>query len=68
VMGNMKANADNARRFVGAVLDELSKEEHADLVSAKHLEGGIKMSVSTSPAGRSEAAVKRMEWLFPGVF
>ena len=40
VMGNMKANGENARRYVGAVLDELSKEEHDDLVKAKHLEIG----------------------------
>src|SRR5438034_5590182 len=36
VMGHMKANGANARRFVGAVLDELSKEEHGDLVKGKH--------------------------------
>ena len=68
VMGNMKANAENARRFVGSVLDELSKEEHADLVLAKHLEGQIKFAMSTAPQGRSEEAKKKMEWLFPGYF
>ena len=68
VMGHMKANSLNARRFVGAVLDELSKEEHKDLVSAKHLEGNVKFGISTASAGRSQAALKKMQWLFPGYF
>lgn len=68
VMGHMKANAINARRFIGAVLDELSKEEHEDLVSAKHLAGGRKFGVSTHTEGRSKAALEKMQWLFPGYF
>lgn len=68
VMGHMKANSLNARRFVGVVLDELSKEEHRDLVSAMHLEGNIKFGLSTAPAGRSEAALARLKWLFPEDF
>nr|POE49145.1 s-methyl-5'-thioadenosine phosphorylase [Quercus suber] len=69
VMGNMKANAENARRFVGAVLDELSKEEHRDLVLAKHLEGQSKFAGSiTAPAARSEEAKKKLGWLFPAYF
>lgn len=65
VMGHMKANSVNARRFVGAVLDELSKEEHADLVSAKHYEGHRRFGVSTAPAGVGEEAKKRLRFLFP---
>ena len=69
VMGNMKANAENARRFVGVVLDELSKEEHTELVLAKHLEGEMKFAGGmTAPAGRSEEALKKLAWLFPGYF
>ncbi|KAF2767273.1 Methylthioadenosine phosphorylase [Teratosphaeria nubilosa] len=69
VMGNMKANAENARRFVGAVLDELSKEEHTDLVAAKHLEGSVKFAGGiTAPDGRSPEAVKKLGWLFSGYF
>ncbi|KAK4579850.1 S-methyl-5-thioadenosine phosphorylase [Recurvomyces mirabilis] len=69
VMGNMKANSLNARRFVGAVLNELSKEEHKDLVLAKHLEGGMKFSGAvTAPAGRSDQAKKNIGFLFPGYF
>jgi 5'-methylthioadenosine phosphorylase len=68
VMGHMKANSLNARRFVGAVLDELSKEEYKDLVSARHLEGQSRMCVSTAPAGWKKEALERMEWLFPGSF
>jgi len=69
VMGHMKANAGNARRVVGAVLDELSKEEHADLVLAKHLEGQTKFAAGmTGPHGRKAEAVKKLSWLFPGYF
>ncbi|KAK5136760.1 hypothetical protein LTR08_002056 [Meristemomyces frigidus] len=69
VMGNMKANAENARRFVGAVLDELSKDEHENLVLAKHVEGSVKFAGGiTAPAGRSKEAKERIAWLFPGYF
>lgn len=69
VMGNMKANSENARRFVGAVLDELSKEEHAELVAAKHLEGSMKFAGGmTAGPGRSAQAKEKLGWLFPGYF
>lgn len=69
VMGNMKANAENARRFVGAVLDELSKEEYADVVLARHLEGQMKMGGAvTAPEGRGKEVMEKMEWLFAGYF
>lgn len=69
VMGNMKANGENARRFIGSVLDELSKEEHGDLVLAKHLAGQTKFAGSiTAEAGRKEEAKRKIEWLFPGYF
>jgi 5'-methylthioadenosine phosphorylase len=69
VMGHMKANAENARRFVGAVLDELSKEEHGEQVLAKHLNGQAKFAGSiTAKEGRSERALEKMSWLFPGYF
>ena len=68
VMGNMKANALNARRFIGAVLDELSKEEHAELVAAGHLNESVRHSSSTHKDGMREEAIVRMEYLFPGYF
>ncbi|KAL2351306.1 nucleoside phosphorylase domain-containing protein, partial [Cryomyces antarcticus] len=69
VMGNMKANAENARRFVGAVLDELSKEEHAELVLAKHLEGQTRFAGGiTAKEGRGREAKEKIAWLFPGYF
>ena len=67
-MGHMRANAVNARRFIAAVLDELSKEEHADLVKATHLEGGRKFGVSTHPDGQVQEAKERLGWLFEGYF
>lgn len=68
VMGNMRANAANARRFIAAVLDELSKEEHDELVRATHLAGSRKFGISTYPAGRSEKALEKLGWLFEGYF
>lgn len=66
VMANMTANAQNARRFVAAVLDELSKEEHAQQVLAHHLEGQSKFCISTAEAGRNPDTLKKLNWMFPG--
>lgn len=69
VMGNMKANSENAHRFIGGVLDELSKEEHSDLISAKHLAGQTRFAGGiTAPAGRGKEAKEKLSWLFPGYF
>jgi 5'-methylthioadenosine phosphorylase len=68
VMGHMKSNAANARRFVTAVLDALAADEHADLVTAKHLAGSIKFGVSTPQTNWSPEAKKKLDWLFPGYF
>jgi 5'-methylthioadenosine phosphorylase len=66
VMGHMKANAENAKMFVAAVLDELCKEENKIVVEAKGVEGMVKMCLSTSRAAVGAEARKRIEWLFPG--
>ncbi|KAJ5020379.1 5'-methylthioadenosine phosphorylase [Bipolaris maydis] len=69
VMAHMKANAENARRFVGAVLNELSKEEHVDQVLAKHLDGQMRFAgAMTKKEGRGQEAEKKLQWLFPGYF
>ncbi len=70
VMEHMSANAVNAKKLVGAVLDELAKMEHSDLVMCKHLEGQTMMAVKyiTKPEGRSKEAVEKVEWMFPGLF
>ena len=68
VMGNMKANSMNARRFVTAVLDALAEDKHAELVQAKHIEGSCKMGLSTPQSHWSADARQRLEWLFPGYF
>lgn len=70
VMGHMAANAVNARKLVGAVLDELSREEHKDIVAATHLVGAATGAVKfiTKKEGRGEEAVKKVEWLYPGIF
>jgi 5'-methylthioadenosine phosphorylase len=68
VMENMVANAANARRFVGVVLDELCKEEHVGLVEARHLEGRTRGGISTEEGGRGKEAVERLRYLFPSYF
>ena len=68
VMGNMKANADNARRFVTAVLDALAGDEHAELVQAKHLAGSVKFGISTPQPHWGPEAHKKLSCLFPGYF
>ncbi|KAL2150706.1 hypothetical protein VTH82DRAFT_7269 [Thermothelomyces myriococcoides] len=68
VMKYMAANSENAKHLVGAVLDELGKQENSDLVLAKHWEGSAQGAVKfmTKPAGRDPEAMKRVEFLFPG--
>lgn len=70
VMKYMSANSVNAKRLVGAVLDQLvaKDREHGDLVLAKHWEGQSAGAVKfmTKPAGRDPAAMERVEYLFPG--
>lgn len=70
VMRYMATNGENAKHLVGAVLDELCKQENSDIVTAKHWEGKSKGAVlfMTKPEGRSPEAVKKIEFLFPGFF
>jgi len=68
VMGHMNANAVNAGRFVAAVLDELTKDEHEALVRAKHLERTIRFSVTTAAGHLSPEVLEKLSWLFPGYF
>ncbi|KAI5922410.1 nucleoside phosphorylase domain-containing protein [Camillea tinctor] len=66
VMRYMEANGRNARRLVGAVLDELCRRP--DLVAAKHWEGASLGAVMfcTKPEGRDPKALERVQYLFPG--
>jgi len=70
VIGHMTANAGNAKRLVGAVLDKLSENEHSDTVLAKHCAGQTTGMIKfmTKEAGRGSEGVKNVEFLFPGVF
>jgi 6-phosphogluconate dehydrogenase len=54
VMGHMKANSENARRFVTAVLDALA--------------GSIKFGVTTPQPHWNAEAKEKLDWLFPGYF
>lgn len=68
VIKYMQANGKNAKRLVGAVLDQLSQLEHSDLVLAKQWEGASQGAVKfmTKPEGRNPEAMKKVEYLFPG--
>lgn len=68
VIKYMQANSQNAKKLVGSVIDRLSQAEHADVVNAKHWEGSSQGAVKfmTKPEGRDPAAMKRVEFLFPG--
>ena len=70
VMGHMAANADNARRLVAAVLDEMAKEEvYEKCVTGWGLEGQTKFAGGmTKLEGRNEETVEKLRWLFPGYF
>lgn len=70
VMKYMKANVNNAKRLVAAVVEQLSENEHSDLVAAKQWEGyaqgGLKFM--TKPEGRDAVAMRNIEYLFPNVW
>ncbi|KAM0331495.1 hypothetical protein ACHAQA_003171 [Verticillium albo-atrum] len=67
VLKYMEANGKNAKRLVGGVLDELSKQENSELVLAKQWEGASQGAVKfmTKPEGRNPEAMKKVEFLFP---
>lgn len=65
VLGHMGANAQNAQKAVAALLGELSKREHAQVVSGKTWEGQARGAGSiTKPEGRGEEVLGRLRWLF----
>ena len=69
VMGNMGANARNAKRAVEAVLGELSREDQGyEKVREGHGWRGMSGGSTgiTKVEGRDREAVKKLEWLFPG--
>jgi 5'-methylthioadenosine phosphorylase len=68
VTANMKSNGENAKHLMGAVLKELARKEHEDLVEARHLEASSKWANCTARAGLKPEAVMRIEWLLPGYF
>ncbi|KAF4595568.1 S-methyl-5'-thioadenosine phosphorylase [Ophiocordyceps camponoti-floridani] len=64
----MQANSGNAKRLVGAVLDQLAKLEHSDLVMARQWDGASRAAVKlmTKAEGRSREAMDKVDYLFPG--
>lgn len=69
VMGHMGANAENAKKVVGKVIEALGKEENQDIVKADRYRGMSRDSAGiTKVEGRGKEAVERMRWLFDGGF
>ena len=69
VVGHMAANVTNARRLVAAVLDELTRPQHADVVRAAHRRRQSKLATGiTHPDGRKPEALRKLQWLFPKYF
>jgi len=72
VMGHMKANAENAQRVAGAVLDALGEEADervGSVVRGKGWEKQTRGAVSmTKTEGRNQETLRGLEWLFPGYF
>lgn len=69
VMGHMGANAENAKRAVGAVLGELSKGEHEGVVNGQTWKGQTMFAGGiTKREGRGEEALGKLRWLFEGYF
>ncbi|KAF3904000.1 hypothetical protein AA313_de0202924 [Arthrobotrys entomopaga] len=68
VMGHMKANALNAQHLVGALLEELVKEEHSDLLSGTALNESSKWAICTAPHAISNEAKTKLRFLFPDYF
>ena len=72
VMGHMHANAANAQRVVGAVLDALGEEADErvrGVVRGTAWERQTRGAVSmTKTEGRNEETLRALEWLFPGYF
>ncbi|KAL8715782.1 MAG: hypothetical protein Q9220_000449 [cf. Caloplaca sp. 1 TL-2023] len=69
VMGHMSANAVNARRSVGSIIEELGKQENEAVVNAQSWKGMTKGAGGiTKSEGRSPEALEKLSWLFPGYF
>ena len=71
VMGHMKANVENAKRVVAAVLDLLGSDdkEIGKVREGKQWEGQTKWAAGmTKPQGRNKETVMSLAWLFPDHF
>ncbi len=61
IIVNLKANANNGRRLLGAIIPELGER-------ANPLKGSIKGAIITDPQKRPAKTVKRLNQLLPGYF
>lgn len=61
IIANLHANADNAKKFLTAILPKLGSGENP-------LKGSIKNAVITAPEKRNRETVAKLNLLLPGVF
>ena len=68
VMGHMGANAENAKRVVAKVVEELSRDDNREIREAERYKGqGRAAAGITKVEGRREEAMEKLRWLFEGV-
>lgn len=65
VVGNLKANSENANHFISALIPKLEEELKADNIG-KSIAGSMKYAVSTSHGGINPALKEKLDWLHPG--
>ncbi|VVT49326.1 uncharacterized protein SAPINGB_P002215 [Magnusiomyces paraingens] len=65
VVGNLKANGENANKFITALIPKLEEEIKAEKLGVS-LKGSIKYSVSTSHGGIDPTLKANLNWLHPG--
>lgn len=65
VVGNLKANSENANRLIEAIIEKIEPEIKSGNIG-QDLKGSIKFAVSTSSAARDPEMAKALDFLHPG--
>ncbi|KAF9569167.1 hypothetical protein EC968_002675, partial [Mortierella alpina] len=67
VVANLKANSNNAQKLLAAILPGLAAVVESGEV-LEGLKGSMRFACMTAPEKRSQAAVKKLEFLLPGYY
>ncbi|KAK9466605.1 nucleoside phosphorylase domain-containing protein [Lipomyces arxii] len=65
VVGNLKANSENAHNFTVAILDHLESEILTGTVG-NSLQGTMRYAVSTAPVAISRSSLEKLHFILPG--